>query len=78
MPVGPHFVLKDIRRFAAITLVAPGERFNALAIFLTPRLSLAIDFSVRKSSLVHGRRATFFFFGISVPFFGNRACSTAN
>ena len=34
-PIYPR-VLKDIPRFAAITLVAPGERFNALAIFLTP------------------------------------------
>jgi hypothetical protein len=62
------FVLKDIPRFAAITLVAPGVRFSALAIFLTPCLSLAIDFNVRKSSLVHARRTTFFFFAISVPF----------
>ena len=67
MPVGPHFVLKDIRRFAAITLVAPGERFNALAILVTPALAFAIVFNVRTSSFDHARRITFFFF-ISVPF----------
>ena len=61
-------VLNDTPRFAAITLVAPGERFNALAIFVTPCLSLAIDFNNRRSSLVHVRRIRFFFFGISVPF----------
>jgi len=53
---------------AAITLVAPGERFNAFAIFVTPCLSLAIDFNNLRSSLVHDRRIRFFFFGISVPF----------
>jgi len=58
----PYFVLKDIPRFAAITLVAPGDRFNALAILVTPRLPFAIDFSVRKSSFDHGRRIIFFCF----------------
>jgi hypothetical protein len=67
-PVYPR-VLKDIPRFAAITLVAPGERFNALAIFLTPRLSRAIVFNVRMASFDHARRTTFFFF-ILVPFVG--------
>jgi hypothetical protein len=55
-------VLKEIPRFTAMTLVAPGERFNALAIFLTPCLSLAMAFNVRRSSLVHARRTTFFLF----------------
>jgi hypothetical protein len=67
-PIYPR-VFKDIPRFAAITLVAPGERFNALAIFLTPRLSRAIVFNVRMSSFDHARRTTFFFF-ILVPFVG--------
>jgi hypothetical protein len=54
-----HVVLKDIPRLTAITVVAPGERRNALAIFLTPFLSRAIDFNNRKSSLVQ-RRGTIF------------------
>jgi hypothetical protein len=44
-------VLKDTPRFAAITLVAPMIRFNALAIFLTPFFSLAIVFSRHVGSL---------------------------
>jgi hypothetical protein len=53
-----------------MTLVAPGERFNALAILVTPFLSRAIDFNNRRSSLVHARLTTLFFFlAISVPFF---------
>jgi len=67
-PVYPR-MLNDIPRFAAITLVAAGERFNALAIFLTPRFSRAIVFNVRMSSFDHARRTTFFFF-ILVPFVG--------
>src|SRR5216684_8744887 len=55
--------LNDTPRLAAITLVAPGERFNAFAIFVTPCLSLAIDFNNLRSSLVHDRRIRFFFFG---------------
>jgi hypothetical protein len=70
-------VLNDTPCFAAITLVAPGERFNALAILVTPCLSLAIVLNLRKSSFDHARRTTFFFF-ISVPFFENRACNTAS
>jgi hypothetical protein len=50
-------------------------RFNALAIFLTPRFSLAIDFNVRTSSLVQ-RRITFFFLANFGSFFVNRASST--
>jgi len=42
-PIHPR-VLKDTPRFAAITLVAPIVRFNALAIFVAPCLSLAIGF----------------------------------
>jgi hypothetical protein len=70
IPQCPYFVLKDIPSFAALTLVAPGERFNALAIFLTPCLSFAIDFNNFRSSLVHARLTTFLFLAISVPFFG--------
>jgi hypothetical protein len=44
-----------------MTLVAPIERFNALAILVTPFLSLAIVFNVRTSSFDHARRITFFF-----------------
>jgi hypothetical protein len=54
-------MLNDISRFAAITLVAPMVRFNALAIFLTPFFSLAIVFNVRTSSFDHARRTTFLF-----------------
>jgi len=42
--------------------VAPGVRFKALAIFVTPFQSLAIDFIKRRSSFVHTRRICFFFF----------------
>jgi hypothetical protein len=61
-------VLKDIPRFAAITVVAPTVRFNAFAIFFTPFLSRAIDFNNRRSSLVHARLTSFFFLAISIPF----------
>jgi len=61
-------VLNDIPRFAAITVVAPGVRFNALAIFFTPCLSFAIDFNSRRSSLVHERLTTFLFLAILAPF----------
>jgi hypothetical protein len=54
-------VLKDTPCFAAITLVAPGERFNALEILDTPAFDLAIVFNVRMSSFDHARRTTFFF-----------------
>jgi hypothetical protein len=57
-----HRVLNDIPRFAAMTAVALGERFNALAILVTPAFVLAIIFSVRTSSFDHARRTTFFFF----------------
>jgi hypothetical protein len=53
-------VLRDTPRFAAITVIAPGERINALAIFLTPFFSRAIDFNVRWSSFDHARRTTSF------------------
>jgi hypothetical protein len=54
-------VLRDTPRFAAMTLVAPGVRFNALAILVTPALDFAIVFKVRMSSFDHARRITFFF-----------------
>jgi hypothetical protein len=44
-----------------MTLVAPSERFNALAILVTPFFSLAIVFNMRTSSFDHARRITFFF-----------------
>jgi hypothetical protein len=53
--LGYRRVLRDTPRFAAITLVAPGERFNALAILVTPCLSFAIVFNVRTSSFDHAR-----------------------
>jgi hypothetical protein len=65
--IGYPRMLRDTPRFAAMTLVAPGERFNALAILVTPFLSFAIVFNVRISSFDHARRTAFFFF-ISVPF----------
>jgi hypothetical protein len=58
-----------------MTAVAPGVRFNALAIFFTPCLSFAIDFNVRTSSLVQ-RRTTFFFLANFDSFFESRAFST--
>jgi hypothetical protein len=60
-------MLNDTPRFAAMTAVAPGERFNALAIFLTPRLSFAIDFKSFRSFLDHARRIAFFFLAILAP-----------
>jgi hypothetical protein len=68
-----YLVLSDSLRFTAITLVAPGVRFNALAIFRTPCLFFAIDLNVRRSSLVHGRLTTFFFLAMTVPFSQDRA-----
>jgi len=56
--LGYRRVLRDTPGFAAITLVAPGERFNALAILVTPCLSFA-------------RRTSFFFFAISGFAFGS-------
>jgi hypothetical protein len=53
--------------FAAMTLVAPEVRFNALAIFVTPDFALAIVFIVLTSSFVHARRTTFFAFAIPAP-----------
>ena len=50
-----------------MTLVAPGERFNALAILVTPFLSRAIDFIKRRSAGIHARRITFFFLAIIAP-----------
>jgi hypothetical protein len=69
-------MLNEIPRFAAITVVAPGERFNFLAMLLTPALAFAIPFNMRMSSLVQ-RRITFFFFLANFgSFFVNRASIT--
>jgi hypothetical protein len=54
-------MLRDTPRLPAMTVVAPAVRFNALAILVTPCLSLAIVFNVRTSSFDHARRTTFFF-----------------
>jgi hypothetical protein len=69
-------ILNDTPRFTAMTLVAPGVRFNALAIFATPFLSLAIDFIKRRSSLVHARLTIFFILANVGSFFVNRLFST--
>lgn len=53
--------------FAAITLVAPGVRFNFFAILTTPDFALAIVFIVRTSSFVHARRTTLLAFAIVSP-----------
>jgi hypothetical protein len=53
--------------FAAITLVAPGVRFNAFAILTTPDFAFAIVFIVRTSSFVHARRTAFLALGILTP-----------
>ena len=53
-------MLSDTRRFTAIARVAATVRFKALAIFVAPRLSLAIVFKARKSSFDHARRTCFF------------------
>jgi hypothetical protein len=58
---------KETPSFAAITLVAPGVRFSAFAIFVTPDFPLAIVFIVRTSSFVQARRTTFFAFAILTP-----------
>jgi hypothetical protein len=59
-----------------MTLVAPIERFNALAILVTPFFSLAIVFNVRTSSFDHARRiAVFFLANFRFLVFRNRACS---
>src|SRR6202022_4689035 len=54
-------VSSDTPSFAAFTPVAPGVRFNAFAIFLTPIFCFASDFNSRTSFLVHSRLTTFFF-----------------
>ncbi len=61
IPAGSYVIFNDIPSFAALTVVAPGVRFRALAILATPFLSFAMDFNRRRSSLVHVRRITFFF-----------------
>jgi hypothetical protein len=76
LPLYPR-ALKETPRFAAMTLVAPIVRFNAVAILVTPCLSFAIDFNVRRSSLVHGRPTAFFLFCHVGSFFENRASSMA-
>jgi hypothetical protein len=43
-------------------VVAPGVRFKAFAILLTPAFDLAIAFNVLTSSFDHPRRVSFFFF----------------
>jgi hypothetical protein len=48
-------------------VVAPGVRFNALAILATPDFAFAIVFIVRTSSFVHARRTTFLAFAILSP-----------
>jgi hypothetical protein len=50
-----------------MTVVAPGVRFNALAILATPALAFAIVFNVRTSSSDHAR--TFFFLANFDSFF---------
>ena len=59
-------VLKETPSFAAITLVAPGERFNAFEILVTPTFFFASDFNSRTSVAVHAR-LTNFFLAISAP-----------
>jgi hypothetical protein len=62
-------MLRDTPRLPAMTVVAPGVRFNALAILVTPFFSLAIVFNVRTSSFDHARRTTFFFLANFDSFF---------
>jgi hypothetical protein len=57
----------DTPNFAAMTVVAPGVRFSAFAILMTPDLALAIVFIVRISSFVHARRTIFFALAILAP-----------
>jgi len=63
-------VLKDTPCFAAITLFAPGERFNA-----TPAFALAIVFNVRTSCF--NARDELLFSSSFRFVFENRACITA-
>jgi hypothetical protein len=45
-----------------MTLVAPGVRFNAFDILVTPAFDFAIDFIKRRSSLLQGRGVRFLVF----------------
>src|SRR3954451_6563788 len=49
-------MLNDTPRICAFTVVAPGVRFNILAILVTPVFCRASVLSWRTSSLVHSRR----------------------
>jgi hypothetical protein len=69
-------MLNDTPRFAAFTVVAPNERFNAFAILVAPALDLAIVFNVRTSSFDHARRITFLLLAISAPFDKSRPSIT--
>jgi hypothetical protein len=48
-------------------VVAPGVRFNAFAIVVTPDFAFAIVFIVRTSSFVHARRTAFLALAIHSP-----------
>jgi hypothetical protein len=45
-----------------MTLVAPGVRFNAFDILVTPAFDFAIDFIKRRSSSLQGRGVRFLVF----------------
>jgi hypothetical protein len=62
--VGQSRIDKDTPSLAAITVVAPGVRFNAFAIFVTPSFAFAIVFIWRFSPAVHARRTLFLAFAI--------------
>ena len=60
--VGQSRIDRDTPSLAAITVVAPGVRFNAFAIFVTPSFAFAIVFIWRFSPAVHLRRTLFLAF----------------
>jgi len=57
-----YCVLSDTPNLLAMTVVAPGVRFSALAIFLTPAFCFASVLSVFRSSFDQERRTVFFAF----------------
>jgi hypothetical protein len=74
-PLFPIALIRRIERDTskcALAAVAPGVRFNALAIFVTGALR-AIDLRVFTSFFVHSRRTVLFFVLAAIPpIFGER------
>jgi hypothetical protein len=80
---GQSRIESDTPSFAAITVVAPGVRFKALAIFFVPALAFAMVFICRTSSFVHARRTIILVFAFAICFWNSllameTACTTAS